>query len=487
MPAGWTAAVVNDVIELNPKTEARDTTLVGFVPMQSLGTGFRSKLSFEPRPWGDVKKAYTHFADGDVLLAKITPCFENGKAGLAQGLPSGLGAGSSEFFVCRPRPQAIDPRYFLAWVSGDDFRTRATVQMTGSVGHKRVPKDFLLSDVLPLAPYAEQQRIADKLDTVLARVDACRDRLARVAPLLKRFRQSVLAAATSGRLTDDWRSTRQTLECGADLIKSDAAAKSALLRRDEGLAKKKSSANSEIDDSYTFPLPESWAFTSWGKLSEWITYGFTRPMPATSKGVKLVTAKNVHPFELRTEDCGFTSDVAFSELSEKDKPHLGDLLITKDGTIGRAAVVRSNEPFCINQSVAVCWLRSTTMNRRFLEIVANVDYTQRFVMEKAKGMAIQHLSITDFAQCPVPVPPLAEQDEIVRRVEALFAFADRLETRIAQAQTAVDRLTPSLLAKAFRGELVPQDPKDEPAIELLRRLQADRPAGKSPRRRRAAA
>jgi type I restriction enzyme S subunit len=87
-------------------------------------------------------------------------------------------------------------------------------------------------------------------------------------------------------------------------------------------------------------------------------------------------------------------------------------------------------------------------------------------------MAIQHLSIVDFACCPVPVPPLSEQTEIVRRVETLFAFADRLETRLQAAQTAADRLTPSLLAKAFHGELVPQDPNDEPASELLKRLTA---------------
>ena len=115
MPQGWTTASVEQLIELNPKTEATESTLVGFVSMQGLGTRFRATLAFEPRPWRDVRKAYTHFNESDVLLAKITPCFENGKAGIARGLPNGLGAGSSEFFVCRPKTGALDSRYLLAW------------------------------------------------------------------------------------------------------------------------------------------------------------------------------------------------------------------------------------------------------------------------------------------------------------------------------------------------------------------------------------
>ncbi len=385
---------------------------------------------------------------------------------------------------------AVDERFmdrrFIYWCLGGYLD--AVNAETPSITVKHLSSKTVGELPIPLPPRAEQQRIADKLDTVLARVDACRDRLARVAPLLKRFRQSVIAAGTSGRLTEDWRQSHKTVESGQLVVARDAAAKARQLACDASLAKKKSTANADVDEGYSFPLPHSWVFTSWGRLSEWITYGFTRPMPAASVGRKLVTAKDVHPFKLRLEDCGFTTAEAFGTLSPKDQPRRGDLLITKDGTIGRAALVESDEPFCINQSVAVVWLRSTSMNRRFLEFVANVDYTQRFVLEKAKGMAIQHLSITDFAQCPVPVPPMIEQEEIVKRVEVLLAFADRVESRLAQAQYSVNRLTPSLLAKAFRGELVPQDPADEPAAELLKRLALQREtAPPRPRRSRSTA
>ncbi|KUF38829.1 restriction endonuclease subunit S [Comamonas kerstersii] len=100
---------------------------------------------------------------------------------------------------------------------------------------------------------------------------------------------------------------------------------------------------------------------------------------------------------------------------------------------------------------------------------------------KGVGTGIQHIHLTDLRKDLIPLPPFEEQTEIVRRVEILLAYADRLEARLQSAQTAAERLTPALLAKAFRGELVPQDPNDEPATELLRRLREAAPSQKKTR------
>ena len=413
--------------------------------------------------------------------ATLVSCIGNlGKVGFA-GVPLATNQqiNSAEF-----HSEIVDDRYgyylcktLKPWMERESSATTIAILNKGKFGEAP----------FPLAPLAEQKRIADKLDTVLTRVDAVNTRLARVAPILKRFRQSVLAAATSGRLTEDWRGNVHSKEGGLTVVERDARAKEELLRNNPGLAKKKSTTHSKVNENYLFELPDNWCFSTWGQISEWITYGFTRPMPSTDQGQRLLTAKDVHPFKVRLESSGYTTQGAFFDLSEKDKPLFGDLLITKDGSIGRAALIRTTESFCINQSVAVCWLRSTSMDRNFLEIVANADFTQRFVADMAKGMAIQHLSIVDFACCPVPVPPQNEQTEIVRRVETLFAFADRLEARLQAAQTATERLTPAMLAKAFRGELVPQDPNDEPASELLRRLQQEVPSTNAKRGRKSAA
>ena len=211
-------------------------------------------------------------------------------------------------------------------------------------------------------------------------------------------------------------------------------------------------------------------------------------MKHLESGTPIVTAKNVRMGFLDFDRCHFAADEEFKGLSDKDRPLPGDMLITKDGTIGRAALVCDDAPkdFCINQSVAVVWLRTTHVDGRYLELVVQAEPTQRFIQEYAKGMAIPHLSITDFARSPVPVPSAEEQTEIVRRVEQLFAFADQLEAKVASAKSRIDHLTQSILAKAFRGELVPQDPNDEPASVLLERIKTQRAAAPKAKRGRKA-
>ncbi len=218
-------------------------------------------------------------------------------------------------------------------------------------------------------------------------------------------------------------------------------------------------------------------------------------MPKSDSGIKLLTAKDIQHFQVKIDDAGLTTYDAFKSLSDKDRPIKGDLLITKDGSIGRAALVRTEEKFCINQSVAVCWLRSTKMNKDYLEYLANSEFTQKFVKDKAQGMAIQHLSIFDYAKCSLPVPPKEEQNEIVRRVEELFAFADTIEQKAAAALDRVDNLTQSILAKAFRGELTADWRAANPdlisgensAEALLAKIQTEREALKKQPKKQAAA
>src|SRR5262249_25092556 len=151
-----------------------------------------------------------NFADGDVLLARITPSFENGKAGIVRSLPNGIGAGSTEYFVCRPIKGALLPEYLLAHFKTPQFLRNGEQVMSGAVGPQRVPKQYGLDSELRLAPFNEQKRIADKLDAILTQVDACREHLDRVPATLQRFRQAVLAAATSGKLTEEWRASNET-------------------------------------------------------------------------------------------------------------------------------------------------------------------------------------------------------------------------------------------------------------------------------------
>ncbi|MET3480306.1 restriction endonuclease subunit S [Variovorax atrisoli] len=317
------------------------------------------------------------------------------------------------------RAPALDPRWLAYLVRTSSFVDAMSALVQGAL-YPAVRSKDVRAFTVPVAPRAEQARIADKLDTLLARVDACRDRLARVAPLLKRFRQSVLTAATSGRLTEDWRGLRglpapKTVQLG-DVIR-----------------------------------------VSSGKL-------------LTAKDMAVGGTVPVY---------GGNGINGYHDVGNVDESTI---------VIGRVgfycgSVHMTPKLAWVTDNALVVKHDSKTASARFLfyalqaiDLRANDSSTAQPVIS---GQKIYPL--------PMVLPDPGEQAEIIRRIETLFAFADRLEARLGQAQTAVDRLTPSLLSKAFRGELVAQDPKDEPASELLRRLHADRPASKSTRRGKAAA
>lgn len=429
LPDGWVSARIGDIVQLNPKLEHPNDKTVGFVPMAMLGTNYRSTISFEQKSWADVKRGYTQFMDGDILLAKITPCFENGKAGLVSGLPNSVGAGSTEYFVNRPILETLDPRYLLAFFKTDAFVKNGETQMTGSVGHKRVPKEYLIESRISLAPLNEQKRIADKLDALLARVDACRDRLDRIPVILKRFRQSVLSTAISGKLTEDWRSETNAAEWQQSDVQSVA----------------------HVGTGST-PLRSNPSFFSLSG-TPWVTSSATSLTLVTS-AEEFVTQAAITAHRLKTYPIGTLLVAMYGE--GKTRGQVTELGISATINQACAAVV-------VNEEIAL---------KNYVKLALQANYFE--MREMAEGGNQPNLNLTKIKEFPLPLPSIKEQAEIVHRVESLFTYADRLEARYNTARTQVEILTPSLLAKAFRGELVPQDLNDEPASELLARIAAAR-------------
>jgi len=439
LPQGWASASVGELIELNPKNESDDDAIVGFVPMPLIATNFLDQVRYEEKPWRDVKKGYTHFADGDVLLAKITPCFENGKAGIPTDLPNGIGAGSTEYFVCRPKGGLLTAKYLLAYFKTRDFLLDGETNMTGSVGHKRVPKDFLLEREIPVSPLPEQTRIADKLDALLARVDAIRARLDTIPALLKRFRQSVLAAATSGALTEEWRG-------GGEAEWEDAT------------------IGDVCESSFYGPR--------FGKDE------YTR----SENGIPTVRTTDMTD-DGRIEITDDTPRVAVpADKIEKFAAKAGDLLVTRTGSIGVMAVFDGSF-VAIPSAYLIRFRFKETVLPRYAFYCLMAPAGQSAMGLSTTAITQPNINAESIKAISISLPPIDEQAEIVRRVESLFAIADRVQAQYTTARARVDRLTPALLAKAFRGELVPQDPSDEPASALLQRLRAGKASAAAPAKR----
>ena len=355
---------------------------------------------------------------------------------------------------------------------------------------------------VPLAPAMEQLRIVAKIEELFSDLDAGVVALERVRANLKRYRAAVLKAAVVGKLTEDWRAQHPDTEPAFVLLERILTERRRQWEKEQ-LAKFAQAGKQPPKgwrEKYPEPepiaaeleggLPEGWCWTTWDQISEWVTYGFTRPMPHVQAGIPIITAKHVSRRKIDFEITHKTSIDAYQELSDKDRPMEGDILITKDGTIGRAAVVPKFGDFCINQSVAVVWTRRSPLHPNFLLSVIDSELTQKPISAKARGVAIQHLSITDFAKLPLPLPSRQEQDAIVSEVDRRLSIVDEIEAQVDANLKRAARLRQGILKRAFEGRLVPQDPTDEPAEKLLERIRQQRRTASpsengSPRTRRA--
>lgn len=176
MKAGWEIKTLAEACQIKPpKAEARralaGTDMVSFVPMENLGIDRKGFVAAQDKALDEVSGSYTYFADGDVLLAKITPCFENGKLGIAANLTNGIGFGSSEYIVFRP-DKSLEKEWLYYFLSQESFKNANAERMSGAVGHKRVSKEFIESYPIPVPPLPEQQRIVGILDEAFEGITA---------------------------------------------------------------------------------------------------------------------------------------------------------------------------------------------------------------------------------------------------------------------------------------------------------------------------
>lgn len=299
---------------------------------------------------------------------------------------------------------------------------------------------------LVLAPASEQKRIADKLDAVLARVDACRERLDRVPAILKRFRQAVLAAATSGKLTKEWREER-----GWDMA--------------------------------------NWENSTVGQLIDRIEAGLNvqceeRPPGEGERGLVKISAVTWGTYD----DNESKTLPPSKQVPEATRIRAGDFLISRANTlelVGACVIVHKvTRPVFLSDKVLRLVMPDNV--KRWLLFFLQSESGRKQIEHLASGnqLSMRNLSQENLRSIAVLVSQEDEREEIVRRIESLFAYAGRLEARYAAARAQVERLTPALLAKAFRGELVPQDPNDEPAAVLLERIRTAREAAPAKSRQR---
>ena len=154
LPNGWCYASIKEVFKINPRNKADDSSKAGFISMTNISDGYFNTFRYETRQWYEVKTGFTHFADGDIAVAKISPCLENRKSIILKDLPNGIGAGTTELYIFRS--QCIDAKYGLFFFKSDYFINQCINSFNGVVGQQRVSKSIIEDIDIAIPPLEEQ-------------------------------------------------------------------------------------------------------------------------------------------------------------------------------------------------------------------------------------------------------------------------------------------------------------------------------------------
>nr|WP_256467689.1 restriction endonuclease subunit S [Bradyrhizobium sp. 17] len=389
-------ARLDDICEINPgmPKSLDDSEIGSFLSMAAVSEGGRINFE-EERPVAAVKKGYTYFERGDVLLAKITPCFENGKATRTAALGRPFGFGSTEFHVLRAANEVL-PDYLFYRIWNSSFREFAAKNMTGSAGQKRVPVDFLRRLEIPLPPLGEQRRIAAILD----KADALRRKRKRTIELLDSLTQSIFRRSFVERHSSKW---------------------------------PVHSVESVALDARTGP------FGSQLLRSEFV-----------DQGISVLGIDNVVTNEFRWGERRYISEEKYAQL-HRYTVSPGDVLITIMGTCGRCAIVPDDIPIAINTKHLCCiTLDKEKCLPEFLQatFLQHPDVLQQLGVQ-AKGAVMPGLNMRIIKSLTISLPPINLQMTFVKEILSLKAML--MSSRIAETTTA--SLFSSLQSRGFSNQL----------------------------------
>jgi len=390
----WPLVKLAEVAQVNPRLpkDVDETQQVIFLPMAAISEQGQI-LEQEKRILSETRKGFTYFEKNDVVVAKITPCFENGKAAFLDDLETQIGFGTTEFHVIRPDIEKLDGKYLFYLVWNKWFRHLGERNMSGSAGQKRVPTDFLKGLEIPLPPLDEQKRIAAILDK---------------ADVIRRKRQ-------------------QAINLAEDFLRS------------------------VFLDMFGDPKvnPKSWVRCKLSDLINLITYGLTVRPEYIQEGLSLISAREIRTGDVLLDSAPKISQEDFDKLSDKAKPKINDILFSKTGSIGHCAIVSSDEKFAVTQNAARIVPNTDKVNPIFLLSLLRTKYFYDLSNREAKGNAVKDLQLGVMKEFEVYCPPLDKQEEYVQLRTAIIELTLKQQSSIDGSVNTFN----SLSQKAFAGEL----------------------------------
>ena len=377
------------------KTDAKKTPGNGMLPILRANNITEDGLIFNDLVYVPTNKISPSqmLQQGDVLVAASSGSLDVvGKAAnLKHSFEGGFGAFCK---TLRPNPELVDPSYFAHFFYSQKYRRKVKTLAAGA-NINNLKNEHLDNLTIPLPPLEEQRRIAAILD----KADALRQKRKQTIALLDSLTQSIF------------------LEMFGD----------------------------PFAQTHDANMPE--AILS--DVTDRITYGFTQPMSHHDSGVPIITAKNVQFGYLDYENVHYANESEFANLTDKSKPEAGDILVTKDGTIGRSAIFAREQPICINQSVCLVKPNKKLIHPKYLLSYILCESVQSRIKAMKKGNSIAHLQITEFANFPIFIPKFAKQLSFAEEIDK----KENMRAKFDNALISSEHLFNSLQHRAFSGEL----------------------------------
>jgi type I restriction enzyme S subunit len=449
IPKNWSWSQVAEIGFINPRNTAQDGLLASFVPMTLIPVDYGASSTWEVRPWGAIKSGFTHFADGDVALAKITPCFQNGKSTVFRGLSNAIGAGTTELHVVRP--VVVDPDYLLVFFKCSFFIESGVPRMTGTAGQKRVPMDYFAYSPFPLPPLAEQHRIITKVDELMALCDRLE-----VVQAERETRRDRLVAGTHARLIDVSASDSQLSTFFINHLRHLTTRIEHIKQLRQTILNLAVCGRLLSGDSFSDQIEKKV-----GNFVKFLNgYAFQSTLFRTT-GVRLCRNVNVGHGSLNWQSDN-TACVAEESALDFQRFNLkeGDIVLSLDrpliSTGLKVAQVRQNDlPCLLLQRVGKAEFLSDGLAPDFFLLwLQSSQFTAAIDPGRSKG--VPHISTRQVEALPLFVPSLPEQKRIVAKVNELMALCDRLEEQLNTEQTENRRFLEALLHRALApvGETV---------------------------------
>ena len=424
IPVGWEWCRVSSLFQINPKVVAEDNTSAAFIPMEAISAGYGSEFRYYEKKWGEIKSGYTAFADNDIAFAKITPCFQNRKSAIFEGLPNGIGAGTTELKVLRTYGETINRWFVLYFLESPYFIDEATFK--GTANQQRIIVGYLENKLFPLPPLAEQERIVDKVGLVMPIIDKyskSQELLDKMnVELNERLKKSVLQEAIQGKLVpqiaeegtahellEQIKAEKQKLVKEGKLKKS-ALVSSVIFRGDDNKYWEKNGESEYcIDDIVPFELPPTWCWVRHNQLFE-ISGG---SQPPKSQFIERPQEGYIRLYQIR--DYGNSPLPVFIPKEKASKiTKKGDIILARYGASLGKVFFAEDGAYNVAMAKVIPQFPENLICKEFLFLFYKTSIYQKLVKDRSR-CAQAGFNKEDLNDLLFPLPPLKEQHRIVER------------------------------------------------------------------------